>query len=354
MHENVDRFFGLLSWLKHQRSDRVANTHQRIRHYELSGRDELFPAPSRVAPLREGRKLQAFGMQVQTLVFPSTHAPLHPEEVPRYFRAHSALHRFRVRKVSVAGARPRRACIYLHPWMAEGAGVFDLGMSALLAKRLGCDVYNVEQVHHGRRRVRGSRYHGAHFFSADIARTVESLRQAVSDARALARYLDALPDYDEVGVVGVSLGGSVATICACVEPTFAWSVPVVAHIDIADAVKHAPIAATSRKHLRSFGVSLDELSRINEALLYDWLEPPRERMRLFMLAGRRDICMRAEAVQRQLQRWEGVHCEWVEGGHITSVFMLGRHLAKVRTHIDALPPRSKPKETVPPTSAHAS
>ncbi len=341
MHEQVDRLFGVLSWLRHQRLDRVDNTHARMSHYERVPSASFFPAPPAVAPIAEKRGLLGLGADYETLVFPSAHVPLHPEELPRYFAEQRALHQFRVRRVRARGVPLRRACVYLHPWMAEGMGWVDLGFSKVLARTLDADVYNLEQVHHGRRRSPGARFAGAHFFSADVARTLESVRQAVCDARTLVRYLESTGEYEEVGVLGLSLGGTVATICACLEP-LAWCVAALAHLEIPDAVRHAPIAAHSRKQLREFGVSLDELDRLNYSLLSRWLEPV-DPERLFLIAGRRDICMRAETVERQLARWSGVRCTWVDGGHITSMLRLHPHLVAVRARIDALPSR-KPSE----------
>lgn len=351
MHEQVDRLFGVLSWLRQHRLDGVDNTHARMSHYETVPRAELFPSPPRVAPTSPPRTSSVFGVRSEMQVFPSAHVPLHPHEISRYFDSQAALHQFRVRTVRRRAGPVRRACIYLHPWMAEGTGWLDHGFAKLISQKLDSDVYSLEQVHHGLRQLPGSRFAGAHFFSADIARTFESLRQAVSDARSLANYLETLGTYDEVGIVGVSLGGTIATICACLNTNLAWCVPVVSHIDIADAVRHAPIAAHSRAQLRQFGVSLAELDRLNQALLSEWLRPAIDGERLFLIAGRRDICMRSRVVERQLERWPGVRCTWVDGGHITSLLKLGPHLAQARAHIDALPLRDRAASGAAPSAA---
>lgn len=345
IHEHVDRLFGALSWLRQQRLDGIDNTHARMPYYEALPRGALFPAPPAIQPLSVERGSSALGIECQTSIFPSVHEPLHPGEISSYYARQAALHRFRVRRVRRQGPRARRACIYLHPWMAEGIGTIDLGVAALIARKFACDVYNLEQAHHGRRRLTGSAFSGAHFFSADVARTFESLRQAVNDARALARYLRATGAYDEVGMLGISLGGSIATICACHEPSLAWCIAVLAHIDIADAVHHAPIAAVSRRQLEGLGVSLEELARLNRALLSDWLAPVRAE-RLLLIAGKRDLCMRPAVVERQVERWPGVHCSWIEGGHITSLFKLGRHLTQARVQLDALSARARGESPV--------
>jgi hypothetical protein len=354
MHESVDHAFGALAWLKQQRVRDIRNTHERMAFYETLPRSELWPAPpARIQPRRE-RAFKVLGVECQNMWFDSPHAPAHPHEVERYFGDHVSLHRFLVRRVRRPGEAPRRAAVYLHAWMVAGAEMADSSFAALLSRQLDCDVYNVEQVHHGRRQIPGSVYHGIHFFSADLAMTFEAMRQAVVDARTVVRYLVDSGEYDEVGVVGVSLGAAMATLTACLEPELSWAVPIVGHINIADAVRHAPVARHSRALLRKFGVSLDELERLNDVLAHGWLSPAIERERMLLVPATRDTCMRPHVVREQLARWRGVQAMWLDGGHITGLLRLGKRFPEVREYIDALPPR-KPRfgETMPPQHAPA-
>jgi hypothetical protein len=224
--------------------------------------------------------------------------------------------------------------VYLHAWMVQGAQLADASFAMLLSRQLDADVYNVQQVHHGCRQIPTSPYAGARFFSADVALTFEAVRQAVSDARTVVNHVLALSAYDEVGMLGVSLGGSISLITACREPRLSWVVPVVSHLDIADTVRRAPIAVRARRQLEAWGVSMDELSRTNRALL-GWLSPAIAPERLLLVPAKHDLCMRPEAVQSLLDRWTGVAATWLPGGHISSVLSLGARLPMIRTLIDA-------------------
>ncbi len=175
MHQNVDRAFGALACLRQRRACGITNTHARLAHYEQAPRGELFPAPPNGVKPQRGKTVKVLGFEVQSLVFDSAHVPMHPAEVERYFRDYSALHRFLVRRVRRPGAAPRRAVVYLHAWMVAGAKVVDSSFAARLSKQLECDVFNVQQVHHGERQIPESVYHGVHFFSADLSLSVEAI-----------------------------------------------------------------------------------------------------------------------------------------------------------------------------------
>jgi hypothetical protein len=339
VHQSLDRAMGVLSYVKQRTIPRILNTHARMNFYERTARDQrelLFPAPRASTKPRSQNCLRMLGMECETLEFESLHEPLHPDEAERYFRAHSALQRFVVRRVRRPGAPPRRAAVYLHAWMVRGAQAADTSFSLLLSQRLDCDIFNVQQVHHGLRQIPGSPYDGAYFMSADVALTFEAFRQAVMDARVVVDYLLNSGQYDEVGLFGVSLGGAVSTLVACLEPRLNWVVPVVSHIDIADAVRHAPVALHARRQFERWGVSMGELSRINETLI-GWLEPVIDRERLLLVPGELDLVMRPDAVRRQLAKWPGVPSIWLPGGHISSVLSIAMHLPKIRAHLHSLP-----------------
>jgi hypothetical protein len=356
MHESVDHAFGALAYLRQQRIRGLENSHPRMAYYERLPREVLFPDPDKPKPPRKGRSFKLLGVDCQNLVFESTHAPLHPDEIDRYFAEYSALHTFFVRRVrnTVSGEKPRRACVYLHAWMVAGAEIADASFAAVLSKQLDCDVFNIQQVHHGRRQIPRSIYHGVHFFSADLVMTFESIRQAVIDARTVVQYLLASGEYDEVGLVGVSLGAAMATITSCFEPDLSWAVPIVGHIDIADAVEHAPVAAFSRRKLRDWGVTMEELKRLNDVLATGWLTPALEHKRLLLVPGVHDTCMRADAVRRQLARWPEAQVMWLEGGHITGLLTLKWRFPEIRAFIDSLPPvQRRFGETMPPQHAPA-
>src|ERR1700743_448301 len=58
------------------------------------------------------------------------------------------------------------------------------------------------------------------------------------------------------------MGASLAMIMACVEPTPDYVVPIVGHLQIADAIENAPIFWRMKTDLERFGIDRDQRRRI--------------------------------------------------------------------------------------------
>ncbi len=112
---------------------------------------------------------------------------------------------------SAPGKRP--AVVVLH---ILGA---DFALSRYVAARLadrGVAAMFVKLPYYGERRPAGDK----RFLSADIERSVGSMRQGVLDVRRAAAWLAERPEVDarRVGVAGISLGGIIAALAASVDP----------------------------------------------------------------------------------------------------------------------------------------
>ena len=61
--------------------------------------------------------------------------------------------------------------------------------------------------------------------------------------------------YRSVGVTGISLGGSIVMLLACLERTPDYIVPIVAHLELGEAVESAEILWRKKQDLERFGGS---------------------------------------------------------------------------------------------------
>ena len=118
---------------------------------------------------------------------------------------------------------------------------------------LDVDVLHVQLPFHGSRNPKSALFHGEFFWSADLVRSFEAVRQSCIDARTLVAWLRARAT-TEVGVTGISLGGSITMVLACVDPTPDYIVPIVSHLHLAEAVEDAPILWRMKADLERFGV----------------------------------------------------------------------------------------------------
>ncbi len=110
-------------------------------------------------------------------------------------------------------SRRERAVVILPHWNAEGAS-YD--RFADLLQIAGISSVRLSLPYHDGRRVEGMKIARA-MVSANLGRTIRSCRQAVLEARLAVAWLRRR-GYDRIGLVGCSLGSSIATITAAHEP----------------------------------------------------------------------------------------------------------------------------------------
>ena len=148
------------------------------------------------------------------------------------------------------------AIIVLPHWNArEGA---QEGLCRL-ANHYGLTALRLVLPYHERRRPEGAA-RADRTLSPSIGRTIQSIRQAVLETRAAARWLARI-GHDRIGIVGTSLGSCIAFIAFAHEPALRSA--VFNHISpyFADVVWHGISTRQVREALES-GVDLEELRKL--------------------------------------------------------------------------------------------
>jgi Dienelactone hydrolase family len=103
-------------------------------------------------------------------------------------------------------ARDRRAAVVVLPhWNAKAGSYHDL---CRVMNRVGLSALRVTLPYHEERRE-SEDARADHLVSANVGRTLQSVRQAVLDARAAVRWLKE-QGYEKIGVVGTSMGSCTA------------------------------------------------------------------------------------------------------------------------------------------------
>lgn len=110
------------------------------------------------------------------------------------------------------GPKSRRAMILFHHWNANSR--YD--QIAKYFNRRGIAVIEMAMPYHHERSRPGSEY-ADHMLSPSLGRTLQSVRQAVLDGRQIVRWLER-EGYDEISVLGMSLGSWVAGLLAAHDP----------------------------------------------------------------------------------------------------------------------------------------
>jgi pimeloyl-ACP methyl ester carboxylesterase len=332
----VDRIVGGLTHLLHLRGAQH-NTVADLGPYLDQPPEVLYPAPAVPRDVRrEGGRLPHLGGKVvETLRWHSQHVPLCP-----HYRARHAGEYARNQLVTARWLHPRRgprrqALVYVHGWLEPGPWVEEAVLFPRLYEALGVDVLHVQLPFHGSRNPKSALFHGEFFWSADLVRSFEAVRQSCIDARTLVAWLRA-QGYDEVGITGISLGGSITMMLACLDPVPDYVVPIVSHLHLAEAVEEAPILWRMKSDLERFGVDkarrADIFARIGLGSLRPKLAPERQ---LWIMA-RDDVYIAASLVEEQWREWGRPPIEWIPGGHMTFPLSLPRIVERTREYHEGL------------------
>ncbi len=202
----------------------------------------FFPEPPPIDPLV--RDVRA---GVSDLTWPSTFEPWSSAVAERYMSTvenRTARARLHVPPRPVQRARERSAVIAIHGYMGGVPLLDEPQWPIAWLLRRGLDVAMPVLPFHAARG--GARRGAPPFPSSDPRMTIEGFRQAVSDVRALARWLRARGAV-HVGVVGASLGGYTSALVATVSDDIDFVMPMIPLASLADyAFEHGRLGEGDR------------------------------------------------------------------------------------------------------------
>jgi hypothetical protein len=184
-----------------------------------------------------------------------------------------------------------------------------------MALLLDVEVIQMQPPYHGRCAPRDSRFSGELYWTADLVRSVEALRQTLLDARTLLSCLLA-DDPRPVGVTGLSLGGALTLGLTCLEERFAFAMPLIAHMDLAALVADAPVLSKMRRDLRAFGWERADLNAFVEGIGWSRLRPKLPADKVFVVAASEDRFFDPRIVEQTWSRWGKPAIQWYATSHI--------------------------------------
>ena len=336
----VDRVVGSLSRFLHVRS--ATDTSADLAPYLDRPLAELLPEPPHVPAVRRATPFVMSSRVTETLSWTSAHRPL----CPRYRRRHETSYAKNLtafaRWMHPRGKQRKSLLLYVHGWLEPGSWVEEATLMPRWYDQLGVDVAHVQLPFHGRRSPRGQLFHGEWFWTADLVRSMEAVRQAVIDVRsAMSWFRDA--GYETIGVTGLSLGGSITMLTGCVSSPPDYIVPMIAHLQLAEAVEDAGILWRMKTDLDRFGVDRAKRADIFARLPLATATPIIASERQLWVAARDDAYLTAALVERQRKAWGDPPILWIPGGHMTFPFAMDdivREMGKLEQHVRTLAPAS--------------
>lgn len=299
--------------------------------------DELFPEPEPLEDVYVHRTAVDRLLRSSTLRWQSTHRVL----CPRYRARHEGPYRRNLtawaRWIRPARRTLRRRClVYVHGWLEPGSWVEEGLVFPRWVRELDVDIVHVSLPFHGKRNPPDALFSGEYFWTADLVRTIEGVRQAVHDTRSIMGWLER-QGYGSVGATGMSLGGSIVMMLACVRSPPDFIIPIVAHTQVADAVERASILFRMKKDLERFGMSERARRSVFERLGLGGFRPVLAPHRQLWIEAADDAHIEPESVRRQWEAWGRPPVHWIPGGHMTFPLFLPRITRAMQDFLRELP-----------------
>jgi dienelactone hydrolase len=202
----------------------------------------------------------------------------------------------------------RPTAVLLHGWNAE------IGYRTLfpyLARRLnsvGVNAAMFELPYHSQRKPRG-RGAARNFISGDLLHVVAAAHQSIADARALVAWLWA-QSKAPVGVWGISLGGWLSGVLACVEPRLSFAVLMTPVARMDRVIAELDFCKPIRRRLNGARVRLEPLNLETHRLRL----PPQD---VLIVASEHDLFAPIETIEELCRAWAQPELWRARHGHIS-------------------------------------
>nr|WP_232229074.1 alpha/beta fold hydrolase [Paenibacillus zanthoxyli] len=167
----------------------------------------------------------------------------------------------------------------------------------------GWNVYFPSLPYHYGRKPESSLYSGEFMVSANIPRTLESVRQAVTDLRVLIRWIKNKHNQAPVFLVGVSIGGYITNLTATVEP----EINKLVSIFYANRLPHSIWNTIPGKYIKAdlehHGVSYEELSKYWTSIDPSQTTPLISKEKILLLSAKYDQYIDIRDADRLWEAW---------------------------------------------------
>jgi pimeloyl-ACP methyl ester carboxylesterase len=311
----ADHLIGAMSRVLHIRSAKHNTVGDLDRYFGLSP-DEMFPEPPPVESPVVKRTAVDRLLRSSTVTWTSGHQVLCPKYRARHEGPYKRNLKAWMRWVRPARAQRKSALVYVHGWLEPGSWAEEATLFRKWGRDLEVDLAHVALPFHSSRKPRSSLFSGELFWTADLVRSVEGVRQSICDVRSAVAWLRD-QGYEQVGVTGVSLGGAITMLIGCLDPAPDYIAPIVAHLQLGDAVEQAPILFRVKKDLQGWGYSETERRRLFSKLGWEDYEPVLAPDRQLWIQAEDDVYLHPEPARRQWRRWGEPNILWIDGGHMT-------------------------------------
>jgi pimeloyl-ACP methyl ester carboxylesterase len=266
----------------------------------------LFPEPSVPHLACERVRHLSHGASVFDATWPSEHQT-HVREIQERYSAHARNRSAHARLF--LGATPRPAVIAIHGYMGGQYGFEERAFPVEWMMRRGFDVALFVLPFHSLR-ARTDQPGAPPFPGADPRFSIEGCRQAVHDLRGLMAFLRAR-GAPSVGVMGMSLGGYVASLLTTLEKELSFAVPIIPLASFGDFAREQGRfgkGANAVLQHRAFETAMRVVSPLAR-------KPAIDKERILILAGEHDRVTPKTHAERLASHF-GAKMVLFPGGHL--------------------------------------
>lgn len=290
----------------------IAESADRTRFFET-------PPPGVRVRTAKGRWLPRFEPEdgtCEALSFESPFQPINPTQRERYLR-HGANRIAHARLLRHRGSAPRPTIVAIHGFTADWYLINEWFFALPWFYRMGCDIVLFTLPFHGPRQTRFSPFSGHGYFAGGPSRLNEAVAQSVFDFRILFDWLQRERGAEQIGAMGLSLGGFTTAMLASVEDRLAFAIPNVPVVSLADlVVEWQPIGWLLSAALSAMNLDLTDARRlvaVSCPLTYPPVLPPE---RLMIVSGVGDRLAPPKHSHLLWDHWGRCRIHWFPGSHV--------------------------------------
>ena len=210
---------------------------------------------------------------------------------------------------------PRATIIGLHGFAMGRPRIDSLALFAREWFDRGLNVVLLTLPHHGVRKPANAQFSGDCFAVPHVARLSEAVREAIFEIFAVRNWLRETSDAP-IGLLGLSLGGYLASLAIGLSDDFDFAIPMVPPACIGDlawrvfrGTRHGPASASPCLHEDELRSSF----RVHSPLAHE-LKMPREG--ILIVAGRGDRVVPPEHPAALWEHWGEPSIHWFSGSHL--------------------------------------
>lgn len=200
--------------------------------------------------------------------------------------------------------------IMIHGWRSEKLNRLESVFLNEL-KRKQYNVYRYILPYH-MERCDKSNYSGECFYSANINRTLKSIKQSISDIRALIEYLKV--SNNKVVIIGLSMGGLVGNLMAAYEENIDLLISIFPANNLAFTTFESEAGKYIKKDFLEKSFDFDKLNKIWTIINPSLTKPVMDLNKILLIHGDYDKYVLYEDTQKISKNWV-VKSELLECGH---------------------------------------